>query len=92
MNLVAKEFISCKAKDKRGVLILSKFTGSARELSDAILINPYDIDLMARELKTAIEMPPEQQEERMKHMINTVSESNIYKWAMEMISDILKIR
>jgi trehalose 6-phosphate synthase len=92
MNLVAKEFIACKAKDKKGALILSKFTGSARELTDAILINPYDIDAMARELRSAIEMPPNKQEERMTHMINAVAESNIYKWAMEMISDILKIR
>ena len=64
MNLVAKEFVSVR-DDGDGVLILSRFTGAARELRDALLVNPYDVDEMAEAIRTAIEMPPGERRSRM---------------------------
>jgi trehalose-6-phosphate synthase len=90
MNLVAKEFVASRF-DEDGVLILSSFTGSARELTDAVLINPYAIDHFAEAIKTAIEMPKEEKQKRMRKMRNIVQENNIYKWAADIISEIVKI-
>jgi trehalose-6-phosphate synthase len=89
MNLVAKEYVASRF-DEDGVLILSQFTGSARELTDALLINPYATDLFATAIKTALEMPREERRKRMKRMLNIVRENNIYKWAGEIISELLK--
>ena len=60
MNLVAKEFVAARADD-RGVLVLSEFTGAARELTDAVLVNPFDVDELADGLHAALTMPAEQQ-------------------------------
>jgi trehalose 6-phosphate synthase len=70
MNLVAKEYVSSRV-DQDGVLILSKFTGSARELTDALLINPYAIDHFADTIKAAIEMPVKKRRERMRSCART---------------------
>ncbi len=59
MNLVAKEFVAAR-RDERGALILSQFTGAARELRDAIMVNPYDIDETAEAMRRALEMEPEE--------------------------------
>jgi trehalose 6-phosphate synthase len=80
MNLVAKEFVSVR-DDEDGVLILSQFTGAARELRDAVLVNPYDIDAMADAIRTAVEMPPAERRLRMARMRQVVREHNIYRWA-----------
>jgi len=71
-------------------LILSPFTGSARELDDALLVNPYATDHFAEAIKTAIEMPEEEKQRRMRRMRSIVRENNIYKWAADIISDLLK--
>ena len=63
MNLVCKEYISVKS-DLNGVLLLSQFTGAARELPDAVMINPYNIDGFADKIKRAIEMKPEARKRR----------------------------
>jgi trehalose-6-phosphate synthase/HAMP domain-containing protein len=80
MNLVAKEFVSVR-DDGDGVLILSRFTGAARELRDALLVNPYDVDEMAEAIRGAVEMPPGERRSRMARMRQTVREHNIYRWA-----------
>ena len=67
MNLVAKEFVASR-DDERGVLILSTFAGAAHELSDALLINPYDVQQLAEAIHRAIEMPEDQQSLRMQRM------------------------
>jgi trehalose 6-phosphate synthase len=90
MNLVAKEFVASRL-DERGVLILSSFAGAARELSDAILINPFASDSMAEAIYTALTMPEEEQEKRMRRLRETVAEFNIYRWAGKLISTLLKI-
>jgi alpha,alpha-trehalose-phosphate synthase [UDP-forming] len=87
MNLVAKEFISSRV-DEDGVLILSRFTGAARELTDALLINPYATDDFAESIKKAIEMPKEQRKAKMKKLRRVVEENNIYRWAANVISEL----
>jgi trehalose-6-phosphate synthase len=89
MNLVAKEFAASRS-DEDGVLILSTFTGSARELGDALLVNPFATDHFADAIKAAVEMPPEERQRRMKRMRAIIREDNIYKWAADIISDLLK--
>jgi trehalose 6-phosphate synthase len=91
MNLVAKEFVSAR-DDLRGVLVLSRFTGAARELTEALLVNPYDLDAASDALAAALEMPESEQEERMQSMRTLVSEFNVYRWAGRMLLDATKLR
>lgn len=87
MNLVAKEFVSSRI-DEDGVLILSRFTGAARELTDALLINPYATDEFAKAIKIAVEMAPEERKARMRKLRQTVAQNNIYRWAGDIISQL----
>ncbi|MGC2671660.1 MAG: trehalose-6-phosphate synthase, partial [Candidatus Acidiferrum sp.] len=91
MNLVAKEFVASR-DDERGVLILSTFAGAAHELSDALLVNPYDVEQVADAIQRAIEMPEDQQSLRMQRMRQVVREHNIYRWAANLLSDLTEIR
>ncbi|NQT94814.1 MAG: trehalose-6-phosphate synthase [Candidatus Omnitrophica bacterium] len=91
MNIVAKEFISSRV-DEDGVLLLSKFTGAARELPDAIYINPYDVDEFADKIKEAIEMPKAERKRRMIALRAIVEDRNIYKWAGTIISEFGKLQ
>jgi alpha,alpha-trehalose-phosphate synthase [UDP-forming] len=91
MNLVAKEFVANR-HDERGVLILSCFTGAARELRDALQINPYDIDQTAEAIRAALEMQPEEKQMRMQHMRKLVREHNVYRWAGRLIGDLCEVR
>ncbi|MGE5193532.1 MAG: alpha,alpha-trehalose-phosphate synthase (UDP-forming), partial [Deltaproteobacteria bacterium] len=85
MNLVAKEFVAARG-DHRGVLVLSRFTGAARELQGAVLINPYAIDEFAEALHQALTMPTEEQERRMRRMRHQVADNNVYRWAGMLLS------
>jgi len=89
MNLVAKEFVASRF-DEDGVLVLSRFTGAARELTDALLVNPYDIEEMANKIEEALTMPREEKRRRMQKMRQVVQENNIYKWAADIISELTK--
>jgi alpha,alpha-trehalose-phosphate synthase [UDP-forming] len=89
MNMVAKEFVASRF-DEDGVLILSPFTGAARELVDAVLANPYATDHFADAIKNAVEMPKAERRKRMRKMRDVVRENNIYKWAADIISDLVK--
>jgi alpha,alpha-trehalose-phosphate synthase [UDP-forming] len=91
MNLVAKEFVSSR-NDERGVLILSTFAGAAQELTDALLVNPYDIAQLARAVHRALEMPEQEQAERMQRMRHIVRQHNVYRWAAHLLSDLTEIR
>jgi len=90
MNLVAKEFVSVR-DDDGGVLILSRFTGAARELRDALLVNPYDIEETAEAIRTAVAMPADERAIRMARMRRTVREHNIYQWAGLLLSELTRI-
>ena len=91
MNLVAKEFIAAR-DDERGVLILSQFTGASRELPEALIVNPYDIDQCALALHTALTMPDAEQRARMRSMRGLVQEFNVYRWAGRMLLDAAQTR
>jgi len=90
MNLVAKEFVSSR-DDEGGVLVLSQFAGASRELRDALLINPYDIEQMADTIRTALEMSPDEKRTRMRRMRRTVRNRNVYRWAADLISDLAEV-
>jgi trehalose 6-phosphate synthase len=91
MNLVAKEYISAR-NDESGVLILSQFTGASRELRDALIVNPYDIEEMAEAIRAALEMDPAEQKARMQSMRETLKNRNIYFWAAELITALARVR
>jgi trehalose 6-phosphate synthase len=91
MNLVAKEFVAAR-DDERGVLVLSRFTGAARELTEALLVNPYDLEEASAALATALSMPAAEQAERMRAMRAHLSEFNVYRWAGRMLADAARLR
>ena len=91
MNLVAKEFLAARW-DERGVLVLSCFTGAARELKDALIVNPYDIDQTAEAIRAALEMEPEEKQLRMQRMRKSVREHNVYHWAGTLIEELCELR
>ena len=91
MNLVAKEFIGAR-DDEQAVLILSQFTGAARELTEALVINPYDIDQFAAALHVALTMPKVEQRARMQSMRGLIQEFNVYRWAGRMLMDAARMR
>ncbi len=91
MNLVAKEFVAAR-DDGRGVLILSQFTGAARELPEALIVNPYSADQCAAALHLALTMPMVEQRDRMRLMRGLVGEFNVYRWAGRMLLDAAGMR
>jgi alpha,alpha-trehalose-phosphate synthase [UDP-forming] len=91
MNLVAKEYVAAR-EDERGALILSTFAGAAHELSDALLVNPYDVAQLAEAIHRALEMPEGEQAARMQRMRHNVREHNVYRWAAHLLSDLTEIR
>ena len=91
MNLVAKEFVAAR-DDQQGVLILSQFTGAARELVEALNINPYDIEQSAAAMHLALTMPPAEQRARMRSMRTLVQDFNVYRWAGRMLLDAARMR
>ena len=91
MNLVAKEFVAAR-DDERGVLILSQFTGAARELPEALIVNPYDADQCAAALHLALTMPADEQRDRMRLMRGLVAEFNVFRWAGRMLLDAAAMR
>jgi trehalose 6-phosphate synthase len=91
MNLVAKEFVAAR-DDEQGALILSRFTGAARELRDALIVNPYDREEIAEAIRAALEMDPEQAASRMRAMRRVVKEHNVYRWAANLLGDLFEVR
>jgi trehalose 6-phosphate synthase len=91
MNLVAKEFVAAR-DDERGVLVLSQFTGAARELTEALIVNPYDLEEASSALATAVAMPREEQRDRMHAMRGLLAEFNVYRWAGGMLVDAARLR
>jgi trehalose 6-phosphate synthase len=91
MNLVAKEFIAAR-EDERGVLVLSQFTGAARELTEALIVNPYDLDEASDALATALSLSADEQRDRMRSMRAFLAEFNVYRWAGRMLADAARLR
>jgi trehalose 6-phosphate synthase len=86
MNLVAKEFVASRL-DEDGVLVLSKFAGAARELTDALQINPFAIEEGAEAYHAALRMHPEERRRRMRRMRESVMHNNVYRWAGSFLAE-----
>jgi trehalose 6-phosphate synthase len=91
MNLVAKEFVASR-DDEQGVLVLSSFAGASRELSEALIVNPYDTRAMADAFATALRMPETEQRDRLRLMRDVVRQRNVHRWAAQMLIDAARIR
>jgi trehalose-6-phosphate synthase len=91
MNLVAKEYLASR-KDKKGVLILSEFAGAAAELTDAILVNPNDVQVMTDGIMNALSLNDEEQKRRMEAMQRIIKEDDIHKWTTSFIYDLTHVR
>jgi trehalose 6-phosphate synthase len=89
MNLVAKEFVSSKDDDS-GMLVLSQFTGASRELTDAVLVNPYNREEFSEGIFQALNLPREEIARRVSRMRATIQQNNIFRWAGKIISELLK--
>ncbi len=91
MNLVAKEFVAARS-DLKGVLVLSEFTGAARELTEALIVNPYDLEASGEALAAALKMPETEQMDRMRSMRTLLMQLNVYRWAGKMLQDAARLR
>jgi trehalose-6-phosphate synthase len=90
MNLVAKEFVAARS-DEGGVLVLSEMTGAAQELTDALIINPYDIDGFASAIKGAIDMPADERRRRMRAMRRVVAGHDVFVWASDILEGLERL-
>ncbi len=91
MNLVAKEFVAART-NLSGVLVLSEFTGAARELTEALIVNPYDLEGSSNALAMALRMPKDEQQDRMRSMRSLLAQMNVYRWAGKMLVDAARVR
>ena len=80
MNLVAKEYVAAQDPEEPGALVLSEFAGAARELSAAVLVNPYDIEHVADGLQRALNMPVEERRERWGDMMAVLRRNDLGVW------------
>jgi trehalose 6-phosphate synthase/phosphatase len=85
MNLVAKEFVATRSNDD-GVLVLSEFAGAARELKDAVMVNPYDVEDMARKLRQALDMSPREANVRMRKLRLQVLNNDVDVWTQKFLT------
>ncbi len=92
MNLVAKEFIASKEVSKRGVLILSEMAGAAIELNEALIVNPQDSNDMVNAMIKAIEMPEEEQEERLVKMQKNLKRYTVKHWATTFMNGLMELK
>ena len=86
MNLVAKEFIAAQDPEDPGVLVLSEFTGAARELQEAIIVNPYDADSVADAITSALSMPLEERKERLQGALHKIRRNDVTNWRRRFVS------
>lgn len=92
MNLVAKEFVATQQRADPGVLILSQFTGAARELVEAVLVNPYDVEETADAIRRGLEMSQEERARRCRWLQEQIQDHDIYRWALEMLTELRRVR
>lgn len=98
MNLVSKEFVAAKEDVDQtdpatdGVLVLSEFAGAARDLPEAMIVNPYDTEEFAAAIHLAITMEPKEKQRRMAHMRLRIEENNIYRWAADFLTSIAQAK
>lgn len=86
MNLVAKEYVAAQDPDDPGVLLLSRFAGAAQELTDAVIVNPYDAEAVARSLRDALQMPLAERKARWERMIRCLESHDIDRWRRRFVA------
>jgi len=86
MNLVAKEYVAAQEPDRPGVLVLSRFAGAARELTDAVLTNPWHVEGMARDIDRALRMPAHERKDRHARLLAAVRRTTATSWAESFVS------
>src|SRR3954451_6671436 len=86
MNLVAKEYVAAQDPEDPGVLILSRFAGAAAELTSALLVNPYDPEVVATTIAHALSMPLEERRQRHEALFHVISENDIKSWGERFLS------
>ena len=91
MNLIAKEWVASKG-DGPGVLVLSEMAGAARELGEALIVNPYDCDAIVAALSEALEMPPEEQARRNSSMLARLRRYDVKRWAEDFLDQLEKTK
>lgn len=91
MNLVAKEFVTCRV-DEDGVLVLSEFAGAAAEMGEALQVNPYDVDAMAQAYADALTMPEEERRVRMRSLRQRIASRDVHQWAQSFLDTLGGIR
>lgn len=92
MNLVAKEYVAAQNPFDPGVLVLSTFAGAARELDAAVLVNPHDIDGMARQISSALLMSIEERRERWSSMVSKLRRSSVQNWFADFLQALADTR
>ncbi len=90
MNLVAKEFVASRP-DGDGVLVLSELAGAAAEMSEAIVVNPYDVEATADALHRALEMPPDERRTRMGLLRERVASHDVHWWARTFVAALERV-
>lgn len=91
MNLVAKEYVASRI-DNSGVLVLSEFTGAARELKSALLVNPHDVSALVGRMERALRMPLREQQIRMQSLRKTVERHDVHAWADDFFQTLAGVR
>jgi trehalose 6-phosphate synthase len=92
MNLVAKEYVAAQNPFDPGVLVLSQFAGAAKELDAALLVNPHDIDGVAKAITKALTMPGDERRERWDTMMRRLRASSVQSWFADFIAALDDIR
>ena len=88
MNLVAKEYVAAQDPAEPGVLVLSQFAGAAEEMREALIVNPYDVDDMARSLSRALEMPLAERQERHQSLLASISRQDAKAWMRSFLAEL----
>lgn len=88
MNLVAKEYVAAQNPDNPGALVLSQFSGTARELDGALLVDPYDVEAIAHRIATALAMPRAERRERWQGMMDTLLRYSIHAWFADFMQEL----
>ena len=86
MNLVAKEYVAAQDPGDPGVLILSRFAGAAEQMKEALIVNPYDVEEMAKSIKVALEMGLTERQERHQALLDSVRSNNTYDWCRSFLN------
>ena len=90
MNLVAKEYVAAQDPDDPGVLILSQFAGAAEEMQEALIVNPYDTDDMAKQLYRGLTMPLEERRARHAALLSRVTDFGAKEWAAAFLKELAR--